>query len=125
MPLLKDNCQLLILNNKLLNTPFLVLRHFIWKKIFTEGINLYICYTNVLKVKLFQTGNKVNTSEKNNIHSAIQTVVQSSLSIVSLKFIETPCGIMTFFPFQIKEFSFQHFHFETHGVHFIVIKSYK
>lgn len=80
-----------------------------WKDIFSEDINLYICYTNVLKGKPFQTGNKFNTSEKNNIH--MQTVVQSSLSLVSLQFIETPCGIMTFFPFQIKEFSIQQFSF--------------
>lgn len=77
----------------------------------SENINLYICYTNVLKGKLFQTGNKVNTSEKNNIHSAVRTVVQSSLSIVSLQFIETLCGITTFFAFQIKEYSIQQFSF--------------
>lgn len=76
-----------------------------------ENINLYICFTNVLKGKLFQTGNKVNTPEKNNIHSAIRTVVQSSLSIVFLQFIETLCGITTYFPFQIKEFSIPQFSF--------------
>lgn len=90
---------------------FFFWRHFIWKEIFRGDINLYICYTDVLKGKLFQTGNIINASEKNNVHSAIQTVVQSSLSIVSLQFIEPPCGITTFFPFQIKEFSIQQFSF--------------